>query len=151
MAMTKIDSQIDARIAWIRPILNEFSELDIKDNARILYYLRLLYQGQYIRGDLMYIPTAVSSAFMFNMHICFMYLESREEKTYSGEVSVIQRGKWFKFNFIMDGVQYEFVQSELTPKPDLNHSNMNVLFDNALGSTWCKQLVALKSYTIDYY
>ena len=159
MAMTKIDSQIDARIAWIRPILYRCSGLDIKDNELILRYLQSMHHGQYTRRDLMYIPVDAFVEVMLNMDICFIYLDGSEKyKTYSGEVSVIRNGdrfgirndERFEFNFVMDRVRYKFIRGEFARDPYLNHSNTIIQFSSPYDLTWCIQHVILKPYTIDY-
>ena len=101
--MSHIDSQI------VRSLLKN-STLPSNLDEIILYYLQLLYDGQYKWYDLRDISVGTHT-FALNMEVKF-YESGVKKFSYVGDVDVLYTGE-FKFKFIANGTHYEFTEGWL--------------------------------------
>ena len=105
---------VDSEIDLIRPIISDNTPLIPELNDVILYYVRLLYNGQYKRGELRHIPINTTFIFMLNITI----ISARESViSYEGDVDVVRtKGALncrFNFKFTNNGIHYEMIDGDL--------------------------------------
>ena len=101
----------DYQIDLIRPVLFENSPCPPELNELILKFVRRIYDGRYKRGDLRTLPAGT--------YTCILRIEiklhrvGKEDIYHEGDVDVTRVGNVFNAKFIVDGIQYEIVNSRL--------------------------------------
>ena len=103
---------VDSHIKSIRPVLLENTPLIPVLDELVLDYLRLLYVGQYKRGNLKDLPYRGTHTLMLKIHVQYFYYRLYGF-FHEGEVDVIRDGSRYIFKFTNAGEDYELTQGRL--------------------------------------